>query len=32
MKYTIFTQFVMNFFSPWEIARVLDSTMAFGRR
>ncbi len=27
MKYTIFTQFVMNFFSPWEIVRVLDSVI-----
>lgn len=27
MKYTIFTQFVPCFYSPWDYARVLDSTI-----
>ena len=29
MKYTIFTQFVPCFYSPWDYARVLDSTIDF---
>lgn len=30
MKYTIFTQFVPCFFSPWDYARVLANTPYFG--